>query len=77
MTGASQIRTPAAARCTGCGQTGHACHLDGDGAKTLESRGERRMSIKTLEARAAAARSRSFEPTCREETKAIHRFKSP
>lgn len=35
------------------------------------------MLIKTLEARAAAARSRSFDPTCREEPKAMHRLKSP
>ncbi len=77
MTGASQIRTPAPARCTGCGQTGHACHPNRHGQTAVDSRGEQRMSIITLEARAVAARSRSFEPTCREEPKAIHRVKSP
>lgn len=78
MTCASQIRTPAAAaRCTVCGQSGHARHPDGDGAKTLDSRGEHRVLMKAGETSTAVAGTRSVTQTRPEEPKAINRFKSP
>jgi len=78
MTCASQFRTPAAAaRCTVCGQTGHARHLDGDGAKALDSRGEHRVLMKALETNTAVPGTRSVTPMRPAEPKAINRFKSP
>lgn len=78
MTCASQIRTPAAAaRCTVCGQTGYARHLDGDGAKALDSRGEQRVLMKAGETNTAVAGTKSVTPTCPAEPEAINRFKSP
>ena len=77
MTRASQIRTPAAARCTVCGQTGHARHLDGDGATALDRRGEQRVLVRDRETNTEADGTRSVNPACPAEPKAIHRFISP
>jgi len=74
---ASQIRTPAAACCTVCGQTGHARHLDGDGTTELDSRGEQRVLVKARETNTEADGTRSVNTACPAEPKAIHRFKSP
>lgn len=75
---ASQIRTPAAtARYIVCGQTGHARHLDGDGATALDNRGKQRVLVEARETNTAAADKSSVNPACPAEPKARNRSKSP